>query len=164
MWNYYLIFFFPGVWSYELFELYMPGSSWNPSTQMKASTDYENYFGRKKYASNTAGGYYAARLPILKYLSKIKNPDSSKISLRPQKRYEPAYKKRQSKLLDCQSFSYIFGGLFHDYLLYHNLTPCQLDYSQFNHLSSFSQQTCWWHFLAHISISFLSEDKSRHEL
>ena len=72
MGNYYLIFLFPGVWSYELFELYFPGSSWNLSKIMKASTDYEDYYGRKTYASNTAGGYYAARLPILEYLSKIK--------------------------------------------------------------------------------------------
>ncbi len=76
MGNCYLIMFFPGVWSYELFELYFPGSSWNPSTEMKASTDFENYGGRKTYASNTAGGYYATRLPILEYLNKIKRQAS----------------------------------------------------------------------------------------
>lgn len=70
--NQYLILLFPSVWSYELFELYYPGSSWNPSDEMKASTDNEGYFGRKNYASNTAGGYYATRLPILKYLDSIK--------------------------------------------------------------------------------------------
>jgi len=68
MGNSYLILMFPGVWSYELFELYLPGSSWNPTTQLKASTDMETYNGRKSYAFNTVGGYYAARLPILKYL------------------------------------------------------------------------------------------------
>jgi hypothetical protein len=76
MGNHYLILLFPGVWSYELFELYFPGSSWNPSNVMKASTDYEWYGGRKTYASNTAGGYYAARLPILEYLAKIKRQAS----------------------------------------------------------------------------------------
>ena len=76
MGNYYLILFFPGVWSYELFELYLPGSSWNPSNEIKASTDFETYNGRKTYASNTAGGYYAARLPILQYLEKIKRQAS----------------------------------------------------------------------------------------
>jgi len=70
--NQYLILFFPSVWSYELFELYFPGSSWNPSNLMKASTDYEWFEGRKDYASATVGGYYATRLPILEYLSKIK--------------------------------------------------------------------------------------------
>ena len=68
MGNVYLIMLFPNVWSYELFELYLPGSSWNPSNEIKASTDFEGYEGRKDYASNTAGGYYAARLPILEYL------------------------------------------------------------------------------------------------
>jgi len=72
MGNYYLIFLFPGVWSYELFELYWPGSSWNPSKEIKAATDYEDYYGRKNYASNTGGGYYATRLPITEYLNKIK--------------------------------------------------------------------------------------------
>lgn len=72
MGNYYIILLTPGVWSYELFELFLPGSSWNPSADIKASTDYEFYDGRKDYASNTAGGYYAARLPILEYLNNEK--------------------------------------------------------------------------------------------
>jgi len=76
MGNYYLILLFPGVWSYELFELYLPGSSWNSSTQVKASTDYETFSGRKSYASNTAGGYYASRLPIVRYLDYIKRQAS----------------------------------------------------------------------------------------
>jgi len=76
MGNQYIILLFPNVWSYELFELYYPGSSWNPSTEMKASTDFESYSGRKNYASNTAGGYYATRLPILKYLNNIKRQAS----------------------------------------------------------------------------------------
>jgi len=74
--NQYIILMFPNVWSYELFELYYPGSSWNPSNEMKASTDFESYSGRKTYASNTAGGYYATRLPILKYLNNIKRQSS----------------------------------------------------------------------------------------
>ena len=43
---------------------------------MKASTDYENYHGRKNYATSTQGGYYAARLPILEYLHSIKKQAS----------------------------------------------------------------------------------------
>ena len=70
--NQYLILLFPNVWSFELFELYLPNSSWNPSGEIKASTDYEGYSGRKTYAFATAGGYYATRLPILEYLNKIK--------------------------------------------------------------------------------------------
>ena len=76
MGNCYIIMLFPNVWSYELFELYLPGSSWNPSQEIKASTDYENYYGRKNYAKSTAGGYYASRLPIIEYLNKIKRQAS----------------------------------------------------------------------------------------
>lgn len=76
MGNCYLLLFFPNVWSYELFEVYFPGSSWNPSGEIKASTDFESYNGRKTYASNTVGGYYATRLPILEYLNKIKRQAS----------------------------------------------------------------------------------------
>lgn len=76
MGNHYLILLFPNVFSYELFEIYFPGSSWNQSKEIKASTDYENFSGRKNYASNTAGGYYAARLPILEYFDKIKRQAS----------------------------------------------------------------------------------------
>lgn len=76
MGNQYLIMFFPGVWTFELFELYLPGSSWNPSNEIKASTDYENFYGRKEYAFNTAGGYYATRFPILEYLNAIKQQAS----------------------------------------------------------------------------------------
>lgn len=70
--NQYLILLFPNFWSFELFELYYPGSSWNPSTEMKASTDYEGFYGRKDYAKNCAGGYYATRFPISEYLDIIK--------------------------------------------------------------------------------------------
>ena len=72
MGNQYLVLLFPNVFSFELFELYLPGSSWNPSLGIKASTDFESYFGRKEYASSTAGGYYATRLSVLEYLNRIK--------------------------------------------------------------------------------------------
>jgi hypothetical protein len=74
--NQYLILLFPNVFSYELFELYVPGSSWNPSSEIKASTDYEDFYGRKEYAFSTAGGYYASRLPVLEYLDSIKRQAS----------------------------------------------------------------------------------------
>jgi hypothetical protein len=76
MGNQYLIMLFPDVWSFELFELYYPGSSWNPSSEMKASTDYESFEGRKSYASNCVGGYYATRFPITEYLKSIKRQAS----------------------------------------------------------------------------------------
>lgn len=79
--NYYLILFFSDVWSYELFETYLPKSSWNTSAEVQFSTDYESYDGRKDYAEQCAGGYYAARLPILEKLSSIRR-QSSVLALR----------------------------------------------------------------------------------
>ena len=76
MGNQYLIFLFPGKFSFELFELYYPGSSWNPSKEFKASHDYEGFKGRTSYASNCVGGYYAARLPITEYLENEKRQAS----------------------------------------------------------------------------------------
>ncbi len=74
--NYYLILFFPEVWSYELFETYLPKVSWNVSDKINYSTDYETYSGRKEYAQDTAGGYYAARLGILEKLVRLKRQAS----------------------------------------------------------------------------------------
>ncbi|MBI4448350.1 hypothetical protein HY643_05195 [Candidatus Woesearchaeota archaeon] len=74
--NYYVIMFFPEIWGYELFETYLPGAVWNFTGQPTTTTDHEFYGGRKDYASNTVGGYYAARLPILNYLKGIKRQAS----------------------------------------------------------------------------------------
>ena len=74
--NYYLIMLFPDVWSYELFEMYMPRASWNISDKIDYSTDYEPFGGRKYYADNTAGGYYAARLPIVEKLKSMRKQAS----------------------------------------------------------------------------------------
>ncbi|NMB66759.1 hypothetical protein GYA25_01725 [Candidatus Woesearchaeota archaeon] len=74
--NQYIVMLFPDIWEYELFEIYLPKSSWNPSDRIKASTDYEGNSGRKEYAYETAGGYYASRLPILSYLESIKRQAS----------------------------------------------------------------------------------------
>lgn len=79
--NYYLVLIFPEVWSYELFETYLPKVSWNISDNVQYSTDYEPYGGRKSYASETAGGYYAARLGILEEL-KRKKRQASVLALR----------------------------------------------------------------------------------
>ncbi|MBI2507391.1 hypothetical protein HYV89_00370 [Candidatus Woesearchaeota archaeon] len=74
--NYYYIMLFPEVWSYELFEGYLPGAVWNFSGKIEFATDNEWYDGRKSYAENCSGGYYAARLPVTEYLSKIRRQAS----------------------------------------------------------------------------------------
>ena len=73
--NYYLILMFPEVWGYELFETYVP-SNWNFSKPLRYSTDFEDYYGRKHYASATAGGYYTVRLAILEKLKEMKRQAS----------------------------------------------------------------------------------------
>lgn len=74
--NYYLVMFFPDVINYELFEMYLPGSSWNPSKKLEIATDYEDYYGRKGYATNTVGGYYASRIGVLEQLNRMKRQAS----------------------------------------------------------------------------------------
>jgi hypothetical protein len=63
--NYYLILMFPHCWSYELFETVVGENS-------SFATDFEPYDGRKDYADNTAGGYYAARHAVLEKLASMK--------------------------------------------------------------------------------------------
>ena len=73
--NHFRILLRPKFWSYEFFELWQ--DVWNPTMLGSSSLswltgqDYEPYSGRKGYAKNTAGGYYAARLAVLEYLSFI---------------------------------------------------------------------------------------------
>lgn len=74
--NYFLILFFPEIWSYELFETYMPQASWNINNKMEYTTDYENYYGRKNYAESCIGGYYSNRLGIAEKLTKSKRQAS----------------------------------------------------------------------------------------
>ena len=74
--NFYLILMFPGIWNYELFEMYMPKASFNVNDKVSYTTDYEGYEGRKGYAEQCAGGYYATRLPILEGLIKMKRQAS----------------------------------------------------------------------------------------
>jgi len=68
--NHYEIILMPRQFSFEIIEAKIPGSIWNPGTEIEVMQDYENWYGRKDYASEVAGGYYAARLPVAEYLSR----------------------------------------------------------------------------------------------
>ncbi len=74
--NYYLILTLPDVWSFELFELYLPKTLLNSSQKVKFCTDYEFYSGRKSYAMNCVGGYYNCRFAIAEKLHEIKRQGS----------------------------------------------------------------------------------------
>lgn len=58
--NEFIILFFDELFGYELFERYEKSTAF--------TTDYEPFTGRKAYAEQTAGGYYAARLAITQHL------------------------------------------------------------------------------------------------
>lgn len=69
--NYYFILLLPKLFSYELFEYEMKYGKVTGEW-----TDFEDYFGRKTYASNSVGGYYSVRLSVLEYLKRIKRQAS----------------------------------------------------------------------------------------
>ncbi|MBY9006903.1 MAG: hypothetical protein KGD63_09100, partial [Candidatus Lokiarchaeota archaeon] len=77
--NHFKILLFPGKYVYEMNEAWSPNSLWNKSNlennrnlKPQIVTDYEFYKGRKNYASNITGAYYAAKKSVLEYLYKIK--------------------------------------------------------------------------------------------
>lgn len=75
--NYYLLLFFPEVWSYELFETYLEHkiNPWSKEGNFY-STDYEGYAGRKTYPEETAGGFFACKLPVLEKMKELKRQHS----------------------------------------------------------------------------------------
>ncbi len=60
----------PGVWSFELIEITLPRTIYNPGEKTIISKDHEYHHKRKKYVSETAGAYYAAKLAILEHVKK----------------------------------------------------------------------------------------------
>ncbi len=77
--NHFKILLFPGKFIYEMNEVWAPNTLWNVSLdgsnrnlQPQIMTDFEFYGGRKNYASNITGAYYAARKSVCEYLYKIK--------------------------------------------------------------------------------------------
>lgn len=74
--NYFAIVLLPRAWNFELLEAHLPGSVWVPGKDPVMAHDWEGHFGRKRYASSTAGAYYAARLAALEYLERIKRQAS----------------------------------------------------------------------------------------
>ncbi len=56
----------PNSWMFEALEV------WFTSTNPHPINNYELVWGRRSYAKELAGAYYAARLPVLEYLKKIR--------------------------------------------------------------------------------------------
>jgi len=63
--NYYQILLIPDKFAFEVIEIatIYPQKAWY---------DFETFYPRKKYASNVTGAYYANRLALCEYLTKIK--------------------------------------------------------------------------------------------
>ncbi len=71
--NHFLILLMPFNWSFELLELWLKGGVWTMgSSANQVVHDFEFVKGRKKYASNTTGAYYAIRLALTQFLSEKK--------------------------------------------------------------------------------------------
>ncbi len=68
--NYFEILLIPRIYSFELLEIWMERSVWSGNSSW-IGQDMEGPDGKNGY-SNLAGGYYAARLPILEYLARIR--------------------------------------------------------------------------------------------
>jgi len=64
--NHFLILLIPGEWGFEMMELWTKGAFWSSGDAVL--TDWEPFEGRKTYADNITGGYYAARLAVLEHL------------------------------------------------------------------------------------------------
>ncbi len=60
------ILLFPSSWMFEAQE------AWLTSPNPVPAVNYEHVQGRRSYASDLAGAYYAARLPILEYLKRMR--------------------------------------------------------------------------------------------
>ncbi|MEM3712221.1 MAG: Nre family DNA repair protein [Thermoproteota archaeon] len=75
--NRFIVIIMPGKWSYEFIEMFHPGSVWNVSSgeNIAIGSDYEDTEGRTTYA-RIGGCYYAARLAVVEYLSRIRRQGS----------------------------------------------------------------------------------------
>ena len=67
--NYIEALLLPGYFSFEALEAWIEGNVYSEKTQI--TQDYEGFNGRKKYAFEVAGVYYAMRLPLTEHLTKI---------------------------------------------------------------------------------------------
>ncbi|MCD6247108.1 MAG: hypothetical protein J7J87_01565 [Candidatus Diapherotrites archaeon] len=67
--NDFWVLLIPSVWAFEQLECWLPGSTWmGNAKEYHIIQDHELYEGRKEYASNVEGAYYAARLAVTEHL------------------------------------------------------------------------------------------------
>jgi hypothetical protein len=66
--NHFLVAIYPPPFRFEMLEQWQNDSLWGQSPVVH---DHEGPRGRRSYASNITGAYYAARLSVLRYLERI---------------------------------------------------------------------------------------------
>ncbi len=71
--NHYEILLMPRHWGFEVIEHSLPGQTY---PQGGWWADYEGFWNRKTYASSVVGAYYANRLAVAEYLTRIKRQAS----------------------------------------------------------------------------------------
>jgi hypothetical protein len=69
--NRFEILFIPGEFEFENIECWLPGSVWSMG-EVNIIEEYESRKGRREYAEREGGGYYAARLPILEKMLRLR--------------------------------------------------------------------------------------------
>jgi len=77
--NHFKILLFPGKFAFDMNEVWAPNTLWNinlngdnRNLKPQIMNDFEFYQGRKNYASNITGAYYAARKSVCEYLFSIR--------------------------------------------------------------------------------------------
>lgn len=73
--NYIEALLLPDHFAFEAIEAWQQGGAYSPQAgeaqQATFAQDHESFKGRKSYAYNVTGGYYAMRLPLTEHLTKI---------------------------------------------------------------------------------------------
>jgi len=67
--NHFEILFLPRAYSFEMIEIWMPRSVWVSGSKPSIIVNWELHDGK---AQKMDGGYYAIRLPVLEFMSRIK--------------------------------------------------------------------------------------------
>ncbi len=71
--NHFEILLMPGNWEFENFESWAPGSMWTEKLKKpEIIQEWEPFGGRKRYAEQQGGGYYASRLGVAEGLSRMR--------------------------------------------------------------------------------------------
>jgi len=71
--NHFVILLLPGAWEYEQFEAWAPNTLWTASAcEPMIVSEYEGHGGRKNYAFNEGGGYYAGRFAVAEALDNMR--------------------------------------------------------------------------------------------